>query len=339
MRSNQSLITITMIAILLAFSVIGLGAYTRLKDAGLGCPDWPGCYGQLIAPSTAEKQEQATQAFPNTTIDVTKAQTEMAHRYLAGTLGLFILVISMLTLKNWNRPQQPKLLPLLLIGIVIFQGLLGMWTVTLKLLPIVVMGHLLGGILTLSLLWCLFLQYRSANKIALPATRLSRFSAFALLILFLQIALGGWTSTNYAALACPDFPMCQHQWLPPLNVQEAFRLIPPMYKNSYEFGVLDNTARVTIHLFHRLGAFITSLILIFLATALLQSASARLQKLATLLISLIILQVSLGITNVMSHLPLPIAVAHNVTAASLLLCVITIHFYLHYSPKSQASAL
>lgn len=292
--------------LLLALSVILLGAYTRLKDAGLGCPDWPGCYGQLLAPSTHEEITAANAAFPGNPVDVGKAQTEMTHRYFAQALGSFILIFAMLA--YWKRKvlKLPLWLPGLLVGLVLFQGLLGMWTVTFRLLPIVVVSHLLGGFCTLALLWLcwLYLRYtplQNAPAALLPLTRLT------LIVLLAQIILGGLTSANYAALICGGFPLCQNQWWP-----------------------THGEIKTTIHLMHRLGALLTLSLGAVLSFYLWQS---HLRKLSMVLGTLLLIQICLGISNVIFYLPLPVAVAHNGIGALLLLTLVTIHFIL---PKKQS---
>ena len=240
---------------LLAFVVIVLGAYTRLSDAGLGCPDWPGCYGHLVVPASEEHVVEK-HYLEQRALEPEKGWMEMIHRYFAGTLGLFILAIA---IWSWRRrardPRQPLLLPLFLLALVVFQAALGMWTVTLLLKPVVVMAHLLGGFATFSFL--VLLALRTAPRRPLTVSpRWRGMAAAGLLILVLQIALGGWTSTNYAALSCGDFPTCQGRWLPEMDFGEAFVMWRGLGVN-YEYGVLDNPARTAIHVTHRVGAVVT----------------------------------------------------------------------------------
>lgn len=321
---------------LLAFTVILLGAFTRLSDAGLGCPDWPGCYGQILAPINSDSIQQAEQVFPGAPVDVSKAWTEMIHRYFASLLGLLIVGIALLsTFKSRQVPATAKpWLPWLLVGLVIFQGLLGMWTVTLRLLPVVVMGHLIGGLTTLSLLWILILQSSSPQSPPKPALHsrlpiyrsLTLVAGLSLVIICLQIMLGGWTSANYAALACPDFPHCLGRWLPEvLNFSQAFDPIRGIGA-AFPTLAIDNEARITIHLMHRIGALLTTIILIFLSILLIKNKIFN--RLAMILILLLTVQVSLGIANVVAKLPLMVAVAHNGVAALLLLTVITLNYKL-----------
>src|SRR5690606_22515250 len=213
---------LVLFATALALCVVILGAFTRLRDAGLGCPDWPGCYGHFTWPGTEEQIANAQARFPDAPFEVHKAWPEVVHRYFAGTLGLVIMAIGALAWKNRRRPEQPLKLPLALLGLVIAQGLFGMWTVTLKLWPQVVTTHLLGGFATLSLLWLLALRLnnRAWGHPDVPLLHwqaLKPLAMLGLILVCLQIALGGWTSSNYAALACPDLPTCQGRWLPPMD--------------------------------------------------------------------------------------------------------------------------
>lgn len=320
-----------MVAAALAFIVVVIGAYVRLSDAGLGCPDWPGCYGKLLGvPESEAAVRAANQTFPERAVEAPKAWKEMIHRYFAGALGLLILAIMLLAVRNRRTPGQPLALPLALVVLVIFQALLGMWTVTLKLKPVVVMAHLLGGFATLSLLAWLALSTRESSSRTLAALRSYRpWVVGATIILVAQIALGGWTSANYAALACPDFPTCQSQWWPEMDFAEAFVLWRGLGVN-YEFGVLDHPARTAIHVVHRLGAVITVVYLSLLGFSLLLNANAprTMRGVSALMLVLLGAQISLGISNVIFKLPLPMAVAHNGIAAVLLLAVLSLSYML-----------
>lgn len=328
MNSIISFRHLTLIATGLALSVIVLGAYVRLSDAGLGCPDWPGCYGQLDVPQGEQQIAKANAAYPERPVEVAKAWKEMIHRYLAGVLGLLIVGLAMVAWRHRSEPQQPVLLPLILVGLVVFQGLLGMWTVTLLLKPVIVMAHLLGGLTTLALLWWLVLRHGKYLPTA-PMTEQTKalrpWVFIGLLLVIGQVMLGGWTSANYAALACPDFPTCQTQWWPPMNFEEAFTLWRGLGV-SYEGGVLDNDARVTIHVMHRVGALLVVAYLTWLTVRIFKTTHNRLLRLTALVIALLVFtQVSLGIANVVQALPLPVAVAHNGIAALLILALIAIN--------------
>lgn len=317
------------VAILLALVVITLGAYTRLTHAGLGCPDWPGCYGFLDVPETADKIKVAEQAFPERPVEPAKAWNEMIHRYFAGSLGLLIGLIFILSFKN-RQHGKPLFLPLLLVATVCFQAALGMWTVTMKLMPIVVMGHLLGGFVTLCLLYLLYLRL-SNYRVPGGDFALQKYQKFALLgmaILTVQIALGGWTSSNYAALVCTQLPICQDGWFSQLTFANSFDLIPPE-RVSYEFGFLNHAERITIHAMHRIGAIATTVYVAWLAISVLIKAQSRFFKTnALFILAILTCQVTLGISNIVFSLPLPVAVGHNVVAALLMLSLITLTYSL-----------
>lgn len=311
---------VNLICIFLAFAVITLGAFVRLSDAGLGCPDWPGCYGHIGVP-----QDHAAAEGYQRPLEQHKAWKEMAHRYLAGAFGLLILAMLALAWSQRKRVAQQVVLPVALLGLVIFQAMLGMWTVTLLLKPLVVSAHLLGGMSLLALL-VLSLLRQGQHFNLMPAGKqvgILRFmAALGLVVLTIQIFLGAWTSSNYAALACTDFPTCHGQWWPQTDYKEAYTLWRGLGVN-YEFGVLDSVPRATIHMVHRLGALITTGVLLVLAALLfaLGQRERRWSGLAIALIMALALQVALGITAVVAHLPLPVAVAHN-GGAALLLCAL-----------------
>lgn len=322
----------------LALLVVVIGAWVRLTDAGLGCPDWPGCYGQLVV---TESTREAAEAFPERPLDVGKAWREMIHRYLATGLGLLCLILSGLAWANRRDPGQPTRLPHVLLAVVIFQGLLGMWTVTLLLQPVIVLAHLLGGLTTLGLLFWLGEWRPALARIAGPPDRgkrsagaahqsghapptasswLARTGIAALAVLAVQIALGGWTSANYAALACPDFPTCQTRWWPPVtDFREGFVLWRELGVD-YEGGVLDNPARVAIHFSHRLGAIAATLVLGVLGWMLVRRPRLRPDGIAVL--AALGVQLVLGASIIIYGVPLAVAVAHNGVAALLLLAVL-----------------
>ncbi len=309
---------LTTAALLLCLVVVVFGAYVRLSGAGLGCPDWPGCYGHLTVPTEMEHVERAQQAFPERPVEQAKAWKEMGHRYLASTLGLLILGLALLSF----RAGHPRVLPRVLLLLVTFQGLFGMWTVTWLLKPLAVTAHLLGGLATLALLFWLWLDLWERPMAAThqprpPRTRL--FAGVALALLAGQIFLGGWTSSNYAALACPDLPTCQGRMWPELDVGEAFTLWRGLEQN-YEYGVLDNRARVTIHHLHRVGAVVVSALLLALVAWLWRRGGTWRQH-ALPILALLAMQVAIGLSLVILQLPLPLAAAHNAGAALLLLAV------------------
>ncbi len=327
---------VAVFACLLAFAVVVLGAYTRLSDAGLGCPDWPGCYGHLLGvPESTQEIQQAETEFPQRAVEKHKAWKEVIHRYFAGTLGLVILWLAILAWKNRKLTHQPVALPIFLVALVIFQALLGMWTVTLLLKPVIVMLHLLGGLAILSLLWWLALSTGSRSHVVAQNT-VGNFGpaiVFGLILLLGQIFLGGWTSANYAALACTDFPTCQGQWWPATDFKEAFVFWRGLGIN-YEFGVLENPARTAIHMSHRIMAIVVAVYWLYLLFHLLRSRetyTVRTAAIVTLIVLLV--QLVLGVSNIVLHLPIAVAVMHNAGAALLLLSVISL---LYFSKLRQA---
>lgn len=310
-------------ALILALLVVMLGAYTRLTNAGLGCPDWPGCYGHMVLPLDQ-----------HTPIETVKAWTEMVHRYAAGTLALLIfgmaLGVSYLAPKG---VRVPRVLPFMLLFLVAFQAALGMWTVTLKLLPVVVMGHLLGGVMIFACL-CYFRWQLSAVKgWDLPWWRI--WIAIGVVLVFGQIALGGWVSSNYAGIACIGFPRCNGQWFPILHLSQAFNLFSSIGAN-YQGGVLDNDVRMTIQFVHRLGACVTAIYVLLLSGFILLRVRARPLRIAALLAMILVsMQFTLGVINVVYLLPLKAAVAHNGLAALLLAVMVSMHYL---STKGVANA-
>jgi cytochrome c oxidase assembly protein subunit 15 len=309
---------------LLALCVVVLGAWVRLSAAGLGCPDWPGCYGHLTVDQAAQNVDAVNEAFPLRPFEYHKAIKEMMHRYFASSLGLLILVLAGLAIANRRDPNQPVALPIALVALVIFQGLLGMWTVTLLLKPLIVVLHLLGGLSTLALLgWLAIDPERRARP--RDEAGLRRLALAGLAMLTLQIALGGWTSSNYAALACPDFPTCQNVAWPHMDVKDAFVLWRGL-GIDYEGGVLNHPARVAIHFFHRLGALVTALILGFLSFLAWRKGRNTSVRIAGALIGIVLIaQLVLGPLMVVRALPLILATAHNGVAALLLLSVVRLN--------------
>jgi len=328
--------TFASLAALLALAVIMFGAYVRLSDAGLGCPDWPGCYGRLGVPSHEEAIAQANADYPHRPVEPAKAWKEMVHRYLASALGLVIVLLAVIAWRS--RGKLPVGLPSLLVILVVFQGLLGMWTVTLLVKPAIVTAHLAGGLATLALLWWLALRQGGlfAGPISPRMSGLRPFVFGGLVLVCGQILLGGWTSTNYAAVACTEFPTCYGGlWWPPSDFEEAFVVWRGLGVN-YEFGVLDSDARTAIHLTHRIGALLVLIYVGTLAVAVVRRAETGSQRAMGLALgAALALQVGLGIANVIWHLPLPVAVAHNGGAALLLVALVTL---VHILTRSQESA-
>lgn len=301
----------------LALVVIVAGAWVRLTDAGLGCPDWPGCYGMVTWPSSTEHVDRANAEWGHVRmVESGKAFREMFHRYLAGFLGLVILALAFLGWKHRKRPGQPVVLPMLILALVVCQAALGMWTVTLLLKPAIVTAHLLGGMATFGLLLWLALSSSSRTcSPTLPARAQHNAVIFALTVVVVQIALGGWVSTNYAALACTGFPTCHGEWWPRMNFVEGFRLWRGIGVD-YEGGVLDEPARTAIQMVHRLWAVVVVGVMAWLLARLWRAEDLR--KLAVVTGIVLLAQISIGIYNVVGGLPLANAVAHNGMAAVLL---------------------
>lgn len=311
---------LALIAVYLTFVVIVLGAWVRLTDAGLGCPDWPGCYGHLTWPQDESALARAEQVRPERNVDVGSAIREMVHRYAAGILGLIVLALAVLAWRRRQQPGQPVLLPIALLVLIIFQAALGAWTVTMLLKPAIVLAHLAGGMLTFSLLVWLYLKTRVRQaRPNLPQRRLRWPLSIALGVLIVQILLGGWVSTNYAALSCPDFPTCMGQWWPEADFEEGFTLWRGVGVD-YEGGILDHDARVAIHLSHRIGALFVVTVFAWLLWQLFRTPGMGAP--GTVLAVLLSVQISFGILNVVLGLPLWIAVAHNGMAALLLGCMV-----------------
>ena len=310
----------------LALVVVLLGAWVRLEDAGLGCPDWPGCYGQLLGvPEDQTAVEAANRAYPERPVETGKAWKEMIHRYVAGVLGLLVFALAAVAVRRRRQPNQPLVLPLFLAAFIICQAVLGMWTVTMQLKPLVVTFHLLGGMATLGMLW--WLTLRTGPLVPPVSTSNGVRTAVALVagVVVAQITLGGWVSTNYAALACTDFPRCQGAWWPEADFREGFTLWHGLGQD-YEFGVLEHPARVAIQLVHRIGAVVTAVAVIAVAVLTwLRVPVARVRGVVAVLLTVLTAQWLLGVTNVLASLPLPVAVAHNGGAALLLLTFITLY--------------
>ena len=321
----RHLVIATLVATLV---LVMLGAYVRLSNAGLGCPDWPGCYGK-ISPSHASAQIQAAElARPDGPVSRPNAWREMLHRYLASFVGVMILAIAIRTV-NRRRLQQGDThdpaygigLPLALLAIVVLQGLLGKWTVTLLLMPAIVTLHLLGGMAIVALLaWLCARHIHLGSPTESGAKRSQVPLAAALLVLGLQIALGAWVSANYAALACVDFPTCHGRWQPDMSFSGGFQF----FLQSGAAAPLSNDALTAIHWTHRVGALVTLLIVAFAARVAMKKAG--LHKLGSALLVLLAAQISLGIGNVLGSLPLAVAVAHNGVAALLLAALVMLNF-------------
>jgi heme a synthase len=320
MREVTWIRRLAFIGAVLCFAVVVLGGYTRLSDSGLGCPDWPGCFGHVAPTGSAE--HYATEA------DVRKAWVEMIHRYAASTLGLIIVVITVFAFRARRERGVSLWFAGALLALVVFQGILGMLTVTWLLKPLIVTGHLLGGLTTFALLAWMWLTMRAhdrpvngasvlvGNRLVETGRRARLWAGLALAALALQIFLGGWTSSNYAAVACPDFPRCQNQWVPDADYGNAFVLWRGLGIN-YAGGVLDHPARVAIHFTHRLGAILAGILLLLAAQAALRGLGREARWAGVAVLAALLLQISIGVFMVWRAFPLPLAAAHNAGAALL----------------------
>lgn len=283
-----------------------LGAFTRLTNAGLSCPDWPHCYGFITAPHTSDQIQQAAQTYPLFPVDIKKAWTEMTHRYFAGTEGIFILILSLsILLTRKAKDFKSIVIGLGLIGLLGVQVMLGMLTVTEKLKPVIVLSHLLTGLSILSMLWWAYLDLHLHDDsfISKTSPRLTPWIWLGFLIVATQITLGGWVSTHYAGLACIDFPYCNGKVMPLMQWHNL------------------NTDLITIHMLHRIGAMVTATYLSILALFLLRTPAFR--SIAILILALVSLQLTLGILNIIWLRPVWIALAHHMTAIFILLTMIT----------------
>lgn len=369
-RSPGLLRSLSLLAAVFALGLVMFGGFVRLSNAGLSCPDWPTCYGQVTWPQHAQAVAHADAAFPDRPYEAHKAWREQVHRFLAGTLGVLVLVLALLacwrkrgarvavilgavfaavgvTLYMRGEHQWSSLLaaaaialPLLAaiglkrpgawkicvlaLAVIIFQAMLGMWTVTLLLKPVVVMGHLLGGMATFALLAYAALRFAGVGAPDDRLADLRKLVVIGIVLLVCQIALGGWTSANYAALACGygpgSFPQCLGQWMPPTDFEQGFVLWRGIGVN-YEGGVLDMAARSAIQIAHRGGALVVFCYLAWLA----HKAARRGLRLFGIAVAVaLVSQVLLGISNVYFGLPLPVATAHNGVAAILLFTLLAL---------------
>jgi cytochrome c oxidase assembly protein subunit 15 len=320
--SSKGLRKLAWAAAAFALLVVVFGAFVRLSNAGLSCPDWPTCYGKLSWPTQAHEIAHADAAFPERPFEADKAWREQVHRMLVGVLSL--LTFALAAWAWWRRRELGRLalVPLFAAGFIFFQAALGMWTVTLKLLPWVVTSHLLGGMAMFALLAWTALRLSLHKPAPADSAKLRRMTIAAIVLVAIQIALGGWTSSNYAALACgTDFPTCLGQWWPATDFHQAFILLRHIGVD-YEGGILDGPARTAIQLVHRIGALV-----VFghvLATALRAMRTPPLRNYGFAVGGLLIAQVCLGISNVVFGLPLPVAAAHNGGAALLLFALLAL---------------
>ena len=333
-----------LLAVMVTLCLIPFGAWVRLTDAGLGCPDWPGCYGKLTPTHAIDEISRAVdvQGGEHGPVSLGKAWREMAHRYVASALGLLLLIIAAWAVGRRESLKQSPALALVIVGLVILQGMFGKWTVTLLLKPAIVTGHLIGGMTLLALLtWLALRQFGGATASRTgswlspvdpePLARLLPYARFGLALLAVQIVLGGWVSTNYAALACTDLPTCQGSWWPDMKMSEGFHIARELGKTATGEG-LSLQALTAIHWVHRLGAVVISLWIVGLAWATVRAGALRL---GLGLLGGLVLQVALGLSNVWFSLPLPVAVGHNASAALLLMVIVVLNFRANLAARIQ----
>lgn len=315
---------LALIAACFVVVVIALGAFTRLVEAGLGCPDWPGCYGFVGIPMKAETIAKANAAFPDQPYELARAWPEMVHRYFAGTLGLLIFALFILAAKRLRENNSTFKLSSVLLVLIVFQAALGAWTVTHMLHPLIVMGHLLGGFTTFALLAVLAIRlYQPKHDIQVTQVApLKLLTNVSITVLLLQIALGGWTSANYAALSCTELPICFAGWSEYADFATGFQFWG-LEADTYQYGIFSTEARIAIHASHRFGAIVTTLVILALVFKMYQQRTSRtIVHLAWAILVTLSVQVLLGVSNVVFHLPLSVAVAHNGVAAFLLILLV-----------------
>ena len=314
---------LSLVAACLALFVVVLGAYVRLSDAGLGCPDWPGCYGTLTVPQSEAALNHAQTIYPGQPVEAPKAWKEMIHRYFAGTLGL--LVVGLLV-TGWRARKQIKVSPWLttfLSLLIVGQAAFGMWTVTMKLMPIVVTTHLIGGMCTLAVLvWIAHRHWGLSAARYLQSASLRFWVRCALVVITAQIFLGGWTSTNYAWSACTDFPTCHGAWFPDMDFSNAFHWVRELGMDA-SGKTLQLGAYTAIQWTHRIGALVTFVYLFWLGLHLLKQP--LLKKIAHIMLGLLVIQIVLGVGTLLLHLPLVLAVGHNMVAALLLTTIVVLN--------------
>ncbi len=327
-RSADKYQKLAWITAFLALDLIMFGGFTRLTDSGLGCPDWPGCYGHSNPVSAGEPIHAAETAMPTGPVTQVKAWIEMIHRYFAMAIGVLIIVLMVLAWRRWRaNPAHSPWLATALFVVVCVQGAFGAFTVTMKLQPIIVTLHLLGGMTVLGLLTWLAMRQSPPDAVAAQGRALRPHALLALGVLVIQIALGGWVSTNYAVMACPDFPLCHGKWVPDMDFRHGFTLWRPLGMTG-DGELIPFQSLVAIHWVHRLFAYVAFAVLGALAWRAWRVGG--LARWARLLALLLLMQFLTGLSNIVFHWPLPLAVLHNGGAALLLMSLVMVNFRLKH---------
>lgn len=306
------------IGVAFCFVVIGLGAWTRLADAGLGCPDWPGCYGFVTFPTTPDEIAIAENLYPDSPVEIDKIIPEVVHRWFAASLGLLAIALLFIAFRENKLKVESATLLLVIIG----QGIFGYLTVSLKLHPLIVTSHLFGAMIATSLFLVIFMKSLKISKTYDVLVRNKTLIIIGFVLIIFQIFLGAWTSTNYAARACLDLPYCQGQLVPDVNFKEGFNLFQSIGPN-YLYGQMSYEARVAIHLTHRIGAIVVFFYSLFMAFKL---WSKETKPIIIGFLVVLFIQVFLGVNNVLSSLPLWNAVAHNIVGVMLFLSFVIMTF-------------
>lgn len=338
-RARDKLRKLAWVTAFLTLDLIMFGSFTRLTDSGLGCPDWPGCYGHSNPLSAGEAIRAAETALPSGPVTMTKAWIEMLHRYFAMAVGVLIIVLTALAWRRWrsDRSHSPALATSIFVAVCL-QGAFGAWTVTMKLQPAIVTAHLLGGMALLALLVWLALREDAQPAVA-AAAQLRPIAALAGVVLVAQIALGGWVSTNYAVMACPDFPLCQGQFAPrDMDFGHGFTIWRDLGMTGGDAAApIPFQALVAIHWTHRTFAYVAFAVLGWLAWRAGKIDATR--NAARWLAALLVLQFATGLSNVVLEWPLALAVAHNGGAATLLALVVTLNYRAWQGARSAVPAV
>ncbi|MEJ5210795.1 MAG: COX15/CtaA family protein [Burkholderiales bacterium] len=333
-RGGDSYPRLAWVTAFLALDLILFGAFTRLTDSGLGCPDWPGCYGHSNPISAGEHIRAAETAMPTGPVTRMKAWIEMLHRYFAMGVGVLIIVLMVQAWRRHRRePARSPWLATVIFLAVCVQGAFGALTVTMKLQPAIVTLHLLGGMTLLALLTWLALRESPPETVGAGARPLRGHAFAAALLLALQIALGGWVSTNYAVLACPDFPLCHGHWLPPdMDFRHAYTLWRPL-GHTGDGDLIPFQSLVAIHWVHRNFAY--GVLAVLAALAWRSWSVPGLARWARVLAGLALLQFVTGLSNVLLAWPLPLALLHNGGAALLVMTLVVLHFRIGAAPRPK----